>query len=749
MFYYTLGSIIIIVILTVWAGSVLFSILKSKTRGERIDKIRNFKKGRFLAIYPISIPIFYMAIIYGKDFSKANVFECILDAITKAAYLVGVKFNFADLKDLMDASAPFTFCVYYCYTLVLLNVLLFILSLFMQFLWERFKRASFEKAHGNRYLFIGDNDGNRKLYESAHGGKKAIVADISKDTAVELYGLGIVNFSTDKLTDFAISELKKTAKNISLNESDRIFMVINTENDEINLEIAGELSKKLDEMSDLSEVDNLYERINIYVFDNPAYESLYEEIANNHGCIRTIDKYKKVAMDAAVKYPLPAFLDEKSLDYETGLLKDDTSVNVIFIGFGDVNRQLFLTYVATNQFIKLEDGKPVHAPVNYHIFDKEKAYHNKNLNNSYYRYRNEFFGFNKETLEYKPTVDEKDYLPLPELPSKEFYHHCDINSPDFYREVKSVIFRQKKGATIIFVAYGSDLENRDLAIKLGQMAAGTGRRRSISIFARQRNNMEDTPFINAGFIPFGNEESAVFDMHNLDDSEEMRMTLYRHKSYALEGAVRSRMFNNAEPITEEEIDSILRQAGKRWYTSDGLKERSYRDSSRYVSVSLRGKLLMMGLDMVKESELNGREPLSRSDYLASYAGTDAADYYYVEYKGRNYEFSKRESIDFKQNTKPFFMSVEEHLRWNAYILTAGFVPSSLKRITESDDRGKDYGLRIHNNLTTYEGLIEFRKLMSEITGLSEEETDVIHYDYQILDDAWQMLDNLGYKIVKR
>ena len=51
------------------------------------------------------------------------------------------------------------------------------------------------------------------------------MADISKDTAVELYGLGIVNFSTDKLADFAISELKKTAKNISLNESDRIFMV--------------------------------------------------------------------------------------------------------------------------------------------------------------------------------------------------------------------------------------------------------------------------------------------------------------------------------------------------------------------------------------------------------------------------------------------------------------------------------------------------------------------------------------------
>ena len=39
--------------------------------------------------------------------------------------------------------------------------------------------------------------------------------------------------------------------------------------------------------------------------------------------------------------------------------------------------------------------------------------------------------------------------------------------------------------------------------------------------------------------------------------------------------------------------------------------------------------------------------------------------------------------------------------------------------------------------------------MCEINGGSEEENDVIHYDYQILDDAWQMLDNLGYNIRNR
>ena len=129
--------------------------------------------------------------------------------------------------------------------------------------------------------------------------------------------------------------------------------------------------------------------------------------------------------------------------------------------------------------------------------------------------------------------------------------------------------------------------------------------------------------------------------------------------------------------------------------------------------------------------------------------TDKADYYSIEYKGRKYEFSKRTSVDFMEDTKPYYMSIEEHFRWNAYIISQGFVPAKLKRIKNGADHGKNYTLRLHNNLTTYEGLKDYRRIMCEINGGSEEENDVIHYDYQILDDAWQMLDNLNYKIVNR
>jgi hypothetical protein len=63
--------------------------------------------------------------------------------------------------------------------------------------------------------------------------------------------------------------------------------------------------------------------------------------------------------------------------------------------------------------------------------------------------------------------------------------------------------------------------------------------------------------------------------------------------------------------------------------------------------------------------------------------------------------------------------------------------------------GKNYAVRRHGNLTTFDGLVEFRKLISARDGCSEIETDVIKYDYQILDDAYWLLSTNGYKIIRK
>ena len=163
----------------------------------------------------------------------------------------------------------------------------------------------------------------------------------------------------------------------------------------------------------------------------------------------------------------------------------------------------------------------------------------------------------------------------------------------------------------------------------------------------------------------------------------------------------------------------------------------------------------MGLDYCKkknESDVG----LSESEYLAIYAGDDMPD---------------RESYGVKANGKPIVkytldfplsrrrnMAIHEHQRWNSFMISKGMIPSSRKQIeceriidksnNERYSNGKNYSVRRHGNLTTFEGLVEYRKIISKRDNCSEESIDVIKYDYQLLDDAYWLLNSSGYKIVK-
>jgi hypothetical protein len=93
------------------------------------------------------------------------------------------------------------------------------------------------------------------------------------------------------------------------------------------------------------------------------------------------------------------------------------------------------------------------------------------------------------------------------------------------------------------------------------------------------------------------------------------------------------------------------------------------------------------------------------------------------------------------------------------MISKGIVPSDREKIksetlTRKDGKvrftnGKNYALRRHGNITTFKGLEEFRRIVAERDNVSEIETDVIKYDYQLLDDAYWLLDTNGYKIIKK
>jgi len=79
------------------------------------------------------------------------------------------------------------------------------------------------------------------------------------------------------------------------------------------------------------------------------------------------------------------------------------------------------------------------------------------------------------------------------------------------------------------------------------------------------------------------------------------------------------------------------------------------------------------------------------------------------------------------------------------MIVCGFIPARISQMKRGNV--KDYALRTHGNLTTFEGLFDYRKIAGG--GSREAEEDVIKYDYQLMDDAWWFLNHMGYEIYRR
>ena len=76
-----------------------------------------------------------------------------------------------------------------------------------------------------------------------------------------------------------------------------------------------------------------------------------------------------------------------------------------------------------------------------------------------------------------------------------------------------------------------------------------------------------------------------------------------------------------------------------------------------------------------------------------------------------------------------------------------FIPQ--RKSDTTDKKTKDYNNKLHSNLCSFEGLFDFRRYLSKISDCTEENADVIKYDYQLMDDAWWFLNSEGYKVYRR
>lgn len=708
---------------------VIFNLIFKK-RKDRITFLRSFKNGKFAIIYLTAYPLWWVGHLWA---GKESILHSLFSTINEILSLVVMKYEVGSISGLMAENRAYRYTVYLCFAMVVMNTLLFALSLTIQYIWIGVHTVRALITEKNKLYIFGNNEKSVALYHSDKTRDKAVIDTLTPEQCDELY-LNNVTYINSTSVEASLRSLLKLAKKL---DREYIF-VINTGKDQKNITLCRTVIDFINSSREKVR-DKLYLNLKVYVYGDPKYQALYDDVVENaHGCIHYINKYQRVAMDYIDRYPLSLFMDERQIDYSTSLVREGVEINVVYVGFGKTNRQIFLASVANNQFLTNGEGGPVLKKVNYYAFDRRYDQSDKNLNHSYNRFENEM-----------NTVDAKDYLPLPTAPANKLCRVLNINDPEFYNSIRTICSRSENDANFIVVAYGNDLENLDMAQKLVEKRHEWGFE-NLQIFVRAFDWSKEQTLIkdkNCHFI--GNETECAYNVEKLLSDKIVKMAKMRNEVYDLEYDMTKQ---NPPVIDAKYVRNNELRANEKWFKSKSQMER---DSSLYSCLSLRSKLNLMGLDYCEESAEG--EPLSEDDYLSIYAGNDKPNTQKLNLRAndKNIVYYDLKFDEGRRKT----MAIQEHQRWNSFMISRGMIPATRHQILNETKinsegnteytNGKNYSLRRHGNLTTFEGLVEFRRMIAERDQKEEAKCDVIKYDYQILDDAYWLLTKAGYKIIRK
>lgn len=786
--------------------------------------------------------------------ASSDPFQQFFTAVSKAWQWISLRYALNDVAALMQVSIWYKTTVYLtCLTIVLNSVFLSYallgrtISMAMtRFVWEW--RRIFSR---DLYMIIGNNEENLSLYDSLDSKTRkryrAVIADdINKEGRERLFEKGIRYLNQSPSPSESNTDKKSTQDNPSVTDLNKFLtakypknskriVVINTGDDVRNIELCRVVCKYVNEAisakgpsdarSDESKEKkiHLFSQLEVYAFGDIKHEAIFNQISNeSKGVVRYVNKYRQIAMDFVKRYPLPLFMDQSQLDYKTGLVNNGVDINVCLIGFGDINQQLFSTLVATNQFIqKGTSNIPSLKPVKYHIFDHAEARKNKNLNHSYYRYMNEFYQENdirdycahpdhayqyptgadlQKHLEKHIAVNLNAYRTLPHFPAEEFYHVMDINDPEFYHELRDIGLGNPCGINYFIIAYGSDVENVDMAQKVREKML-EWEISNIRIFTRTKKRIEINEFLrgsetkifdeadctdafgtqlNDVCFTFGCERETVFTANNLFKDNWYKATLHRHCMQECEKKMRDangKLDPNKAPYHVE--DGQWNEEYCEWYVKKGTIGR---DSCLLGALGIRPKMLMIGYDIdskgewidtcsykkkiretpAKASSLHDQNPTASappSDPPSEQPGNDsvisvtktleAPTSHDIPSKPMQEDYHTNMFID-SQGSVRDNLAVQEHYRWCAFEISRGVVPATIDQSRGDKEKpcGRDYRMRRHGCLTTVEGLNE----MISQGGTDDERKNYYHSvssNYWAMDDALWFLSLLEMGIVRK
>lgn len=728
--YLALGIVFLVVLLLTLSLIIIFTALSVK-KGNGIA----IKKNWFYLIPAFLLLYFLHVIAMAYNGKEQNVFS-LFSLINTILYVIKFKVEESLIMSICNAY-PFFYADF------VLAIIIGEISLILSF-------ASFFGRRINNYINV------RKLlrYECdiAIGDSKNTINYVKKTKSAILLCSNVSSQRYTELLKEGIPVLRVSSKDFSskISTSDKkpVRFLRKLKNDEYNFIVFRD--NKFSYTKNIDGFKNLKTNkiIKIHLEANQREMKIIKDkfLPKLNNCsnlyVTSFSKYELIARRFVLEHPITKYIPREFYK-DNCSVKSNKEINVVFVGFGKVNYQLFRMFAMQFHFAQEVEGKLQSKPVNYYIYDnKDQQLHNELFSKI-------LFEFDKDFATCDFTKPEKI---------------CNIITNDKPVDVNSIEAKAKfsdlvseNSFTYFIVSLENDLEDASYAYTLKRLF---NKYSNYRIFVRTRNtNSEKIYDVEDNIICFG-EEKTLYTHDNIINDDLTKLAqkiniLYKETPDWLKTIKENATSNKA---ISEQLNIGLNDPDKMRLMLDSWNKLTYikQASNFYHALNIPFKLNLLGFDMVKNDTKSDGE-ISEEYFNKHYINSGRINGY------NDYSF-------FFKTESSNVLAYIEHSRWNALYIFYDYVQmkkSDMKLIEEKDDDGniismphKNEKIRQHACITTYHGLNEliqykyetmYHEVLNDAKFKNNERlnklAEVYAYDYMDLDRLYSEIIDLGYKLI--
>ena len=652
--------------------------------------------------------LYIIALLNSSGVDFFDFFASINNALDAFAF----KFELDLIRGLSSKHILFLITFIYTVLLTSLSTILTVITLFKHriFNYFRLKKAFSDKGD----IILGDSKTAREYLKT---NKNSIIWDDKAD------------YKELTKENIAICNIKLTSKNLAKKIKDSEHHLILFKDSSYSYSDILELyedaiSLRKEKGYNLDENNALFLHIEANVEEQPTINEQF--IANvsegGNSYVTCFNKYELFARKFLMDHPITKYIPRTFFEDKNFALKEDKKINVVFLGFGKVNLELFKMMAMEFQFASYNKKKERFYvnQVNYYLYDNNK----NNLN------ENAIAILESDLDKMYKNSDLEKIEKVCNIVKKEDNVYSYSTKEDLINLINEDSY------TYIVVSLESDLEN----VAYAQNLIGFLEEGNYKVFARvkedalynEKNKSKKDNYI----VYFGKED--ILNHENIVNEK------------LIEFAQRTNMiYSKNSPITKKEILA--------WQKIILVKQYA----NIYQSISMFFKLNLMGFDIVKNEDINNRVVVSKEEFERICPK--------IEFDKLNYE-------DYFKDNLYNLIGFIEHSRWNSHFLLSGYKPMNFKDFApingESRSTHQKHGMiKKHACLTSnYNGLdklIKTQYLMDEYkenyincdinnipkkaykSSLFKACAKTYYYDFMVMNEIYEILNILGYSIIKR